>query len=62
MTDREKSMLIIGYSRLEIDIQNQCKRLELITDERLRAHMESIIEACKFTQKKIIEMVGEENE
>lgn len=61
MTDRERVMLLIGYSRLEIDIQKQYKGLEMTTAEQSRAYMENIIEACKFTQKKISEMLGEEN-
>lgn len=62
MTDRERMLLECGHYRLQMDIDKQYKSLELTTDTRLREHMEFVIEACKFTQKKIIEMLGEEND
>ena len=51
-----------GLHRLQMDINKQYEGLELTTDTQSREYMEFVVEACKFTQKKIIEMLGEENE
>ena len=62
MTDRERLLLMCGLHRLQMDINKQYEGLELTTDTQSREYMEFVVEACKFTQKKIIEMLGEENE
>ena len=59
MTDREKGMLFISYSRLEIDNHKQRKTLELTSDMKVRENLENIIRCNEFTQKKITELLGE---
>ena len=59
MTDREKGMLFISYSRLEIDNNNQRKNLELTSDMKVRENLENIIRCNEFTQKKIAELFWE---
>ena len=62
MTDRERMLLMCGLHRLRMDIDKQYEGLELTTDTISREYMEFVIEACKFTQNKIIEILGEEND
>lgn len=62
MTDRERMLLMCGLHRLRMDIDKQYEGLELTTDTISREYMEFVIEACKFTQNKIIEILGEDNE
>ena len=59
MTDREKGMLFISYSRLEIDNNKQRKTLELTSDMKVRENLENIIRCNEFTQKKIAELFWE---
>ena len=62
MTDKERMLLMCGHYRLQMDIDKQYEGLELTTDTRSREYMESVIEACKFTQKKISEMLRKDND
>ena len=59
MTDREKGMLFISYSRLEIDNNKQRKTLELTSDMKVRENLENIIRCNEFTQKKVAELFWE---
>lgn len=62
MTDRERMLLRCGLYILQMDIDKQHEGLELTTDTRLREHMEFVIEACRLSQKKLRELIEEENE